>query len=201
MRMNKFVVLVMLFMFLAVSTVVHADSRDLTYKSIKELSAITDTATGDKLLVYDTSTEDVKTMDAVAPVVSGDLTFRSTLLAIGREGGASTVSSSSTAIDPTSQAYTVVRKCIGGNSCLEELGVGTILPDGTPGKVVVLVLIALDTDGSWIVTPKTSTVMTNVVLDAVGEMITLIYFNDTVGWVPMSVEGATVTYNVNSFTT
>lgn len=134
------------------------------------------------------------------PVVTGDVTFRSTLVAIGREGGASTVSSSSTNIDPVNQAYTVVRKCIGSNGGKDETGVGTILENGTPGKVLVLVAIVVDTDGSWIVTPRNSKVMTNVVLDAVGEMITLVYFSDTVGWVPMSVEGATVTYNVNSFT-
>jgi len=133
------------------------------------------------------------------PVVTGDITFQSTLLAIGREGGASTVSSSSTAIDPMNQSYTVVRKCIGDGGGIDETGVGTILEDGTPNKVVILVAITVGS-GSWIVTPRTSTIITNVTLDAVGEMITLVYFSDAVGWVPMSVEGATVTYNVNDYT-
>ena len=199
--MKKWISILVAFVF-AVSAAVpaFASPRDLTYKSIEELETMTETAPNDKLLVYQDLTNSVKRLPADSPTFAGDVTFRSTLMSIGREGGASTVSSSSTAIDPVSQAYTVVRKCIGGNNCLEEIGVGTILPDGVSGKVVVLVLIALDTNGSWTVTPKTSKIFTNVSLDAVGEMITLLWLNDTVGWVPMSVEGATVTYNVNSFT-
>ena len=178
-----------------------ASNNDLAYKGITELETITDTASGDYIPVYDASADSVKKMDATSPVVSGDVTFQSTLAAIGREGGASTVSSSSTAVDPTSQAYTVVRKCVGGNSSLDETDGGTRLANGTPGKIVHLVLIALSTDGSWIVTPKTSTVFSYLTLDAVNESVTLLYVNATVGWIPISVgEGAAVTYNVNSFT-
>ena len=178
-----------------------ASSNDLAYKGITELDTITDTASGDYIPVYDASADSVKKMDATSPVVSGDVTFQSTLAAIGKEGGASTVSSSSTAVDPTSQAYTVVRKCVGSNGGLDELGVGTLLPDGVPGKIIHLVLIALDTDGSWVVTPVTSTVITTITLDAVNESVTLLYLSDAVGWIPISVgEGAAVTYNVNSFT-
>lgn len=175
-----------------------ADGYDFANLSLDEMDAISEAESGDKLLVYDTSVGKGKVMDAANPVVAGDIKFRSTLFALGREGGASTVSSSSTAIDPMNQSYTVVRKCIGGNSGLDETGVGTILENGTPGKVLILVVVRIDTGGSWIVTPRTSLVMTKVVLDAVREQITLVYFNDTTGWVPMSIEGATVTYNTQA---
>jgi hypothetical protein len=178
-----------------------ASNNDLAYKGITELDTMTEAASGDYVPVYDATTDTVQKMDASNPEVSGNMTFQSTLAAIGREGGASTVSSSSTAVDPTSQAYTVVRKCVGGNSGLDETGVGTRLPNGVPGKIIHLVIIALSTDGSWVITPVTSTVITNITLDAVNESVTLLYLNSTVGWIPISVgEGAAVVYNVKSFT-
>jgi len=195
-----FFILTALFVLLAGANV-YASSNDLAYKGITELETLTEAASGDYVPVYDASADSVKKMDAANPQFSGNVTFQGSLLSIGQEGGASTVSSSSTAVDPTSQAYTVVRKCVGGNSGLDETGVGTLLPNGTPGKIIHLVLIALDTDGSWVITPVNSKVITTITLDAVNESVTLLYLNSTVGWIPISVgEGAAVTYNVNSFT-
>lgn len=181
------------------SVTCQADDYDFAEKRLGELETLTEAASGDLMLVYDSSAKKGKTMDAANPVVAGDVTFRTNLISMGRRGGASTVSSSSTNLDPVNQSYTVVRKCVGAGGGLDETGIGTELPNGTAGQVLVLVQITAESSGSWIVTPATSLVFSKITFDAVGETATLLYVNDTVGWIVMGVEGATVSNIVTDF--
>jgi len=188
-----------LFVFSCTSPLAMADDRDFAQLGLGEMPTMTQAESGDLLLVYDASAKRGKTMDATNPSVTGDLTFRTDLLATGRKGGASTVSSSSTALDPASQSYTVVRKCIGGAGGLDETDGGTRLKDGKPGQMIVLLAITVEGSGTWIVTPETSLTFNTLTFDAVGEQTTLLYVNDTVGWVVQSTVGTTVDPIVTSF--
>ena len=177
----------------------HADDLDFAQLGLHELATSTEAESGDLLLIYDASSKRGKTMDAANPVVAGDVTFRGDLLANGRKGGASTVSSSSTALAPASLPYTVVRKCIGGAGGLDETDGGTRLQNGTAGQVLVLVAITVEGSGTWIVTPDLSLTFNTLTFDAVGETTTLLYINDVVGWIVMASEGTTVDPIVTAF--
>ena len=192
--------LAILFAFvLAISSAAFASDNDLAYKGFNELSSITTSESGDLVAVYDSSTDTVKKQDASNPTVAGDVTFRENLLATGRKGGASTVSSSSTALAPSTLPYTVVRKCIGGSGGLDETDGGTRLQNGTPGQMIVLIAITVEGSGTWIVTPDTSLTFTTLTFDAAGETTTLLYVNDTVGWVVFANYGTTVAPIVTDF--
>lgn len=125
--------------------------------------------------------------------VSGDLTFRDTLLAIGRVGASTQVESSSTNLAPTSLPYSVILKNVGGDGGLDETGVGTELPDGEIGQVLQIIITGLQTNGSWIVTPNRATGFRNITFDTRGDTATLFYMNDTIGWVVMANGGAVIT--------
>ena len=185
MRMNKTLIWVMLFAFVAVfATQGFADSRDLTYKSIEELSDVLIKNTApedDEVLVYDDSTENVKKMTL------GSL--------LSNRTGASSMASSSTVMAPSDLPYTILRKYIGGNSGLDETGDGTNLPDGKAGQVIVLLAMEVDTNGSWVVTPDTSVAIDYLTFDAQGETTTLLFVDSTTGWVVVGNYGTTVTIN------
>src|SRR3990167_4241284 len=136
-----------------------------------------------------TSGDDVIVGDDVT--AEGDVTFRSSLLAKGRAGGASTVKSSSTNLTADTMAHSIIIKHIGADGSVDETGVGTVLPNGTPGQVLTLVAGEVQSGGSWIVTPATTTGFTSLTFDASGERTTLLYLDDTYGWIVESNFGTT----------
>lgn len=139
---------------------------------------------------------DITAGDAIT--AGGELTFRSTLLANGRAGGASTMSSSSTYLSAAGIAYSVIQKRVGGVGGLDERGWGSLLPNGTPGQELAIQIVALQGSGTWILTvrPTThSTGFTRIVFDTIGDNVVLLYVNDTVGWIIKSMSGVTVTIN------
>lgn len=117
-------------------------------------------------------------------VASGNVYFQSNLLANGREdGGALVMQSSSTPIGTTQLAYTVITKRVGGAGGLDNTDGGTRLDDGTPGQTLYLIVTYVETNGTWIVTPDTKTGFSTITFDAVGEHASLVYVDDTVGWI------------------
>lgn len=180
-----------LFLMFAVASVGFADDYDLAHKRLGELQTLTEAASGDLVPVYDTSARVVKTMDAGALKTAGDLTFQSTLLAMGRANAASTAASSSTNLAPSSLPYVVFRKYIGGSGGLDA-SPGTTLPDGTTGQVLVLIAQEVDAGGSWLVTPATSLTISSLTFDAQGETTTLLYVDDTIGWIVLANYGTTI---------
>jgi len=126
-----------------------------------------------------------------SPVYTGDVTFRTNLLAIGRyNGGSLTLQSSSTPVTATQLAYSVIQKRIGGAGGLDETDGGTRLANGTPGQVISLIAIYREGSGTWIITPATKTGFSTITMDAVGEHATLLYVNDTLGWI---IQGSNAT--------
>lgn len=127
---------------------------------------------------------------------TGDWLFQTYLYAMGRGNAASSLASSATNLGAWSVPYVFVRKSIGGDSGLDETDGGTRLPNGYDGQVIVFYIGSCMTGGSWIVTPVTRTGFNYITFDAVGETVTLLYVNDTIGWIIIANEGATVTgYN------
>ena len=117
-------------------------------------------------------------------VASEDLKFRTNLIAEGRYGSSVlTLESSSTPIEAAQLAYSVILKRIGGAGGLDGIGVGTELANGTPNQVLTLMAIYREGSGTWVVTPDTATGFTKLTFDADSEYATLLYVNDTVGWV------------------
>lgn len=193
--MKKFLALLFAFALVVSSAApaAFADSRDLTYKAITELSSFSGaTASGDKTLIYDASDGNVKTVDATAgPTMTGDVTFRTNLLAVGRINDYSTIASSSSAILPSSLPYSVVLKYVGAAVSVDN-DPGTTLPNGTPGKVLVLKVVALLSGGTWVVKPTTSLSVTSITFDTIGDFVTLLYVDDTMGWIVLSNNGCTI---------
>ena len=124
-----------------------------------------------------------------------DLTFRGSLLANGRAGGASSMSSSSTFIGSGGLAYSIIFKRVGGGGGLDSLGIGSTLPNGVKGQVLSIYITALQSGGSWVVTPTKSTNFNKIVFDTVGDNAQLTYLDDTFGWVVNQNNGAVLTMN------
>lgn len=122
---------------------------------------------------------------------SGDLTFRTTLLANGRAGGASTLGSSSTQLSPSSLPYSVVFKKVGGGGGLDG-NPGTTLQNGTPGQELSLIVTGLQSGGTWLITPTTKTGFSTITLDTVGDSVRLLYIDSTTGWVITSASGVII---------
>ena len=193
--MKKFFTLVVLlaFVFCAISSA-HADDRDLTHKRIGELETYSGTtASGDLTLIYDASDGNVKTVDARSGLdQSGDITFQTNLLATGRVNAVGTVASSSTNLAPSSLPYVVLLKSVSGASGLDTTP-GTTLQNGTSGQVLVLMIKSLMTSGTWVVTPTTCTGFTSITMDTKADVVSLLYVDDTIGWVITGNSGATIT--------
>jgi hypothetical protein len=80
---------------------------------------------------------------------------------------------------PVTHAY--VAKTTGGAEALT-------LADGKPGQILVINLTA--TGGAGTITPSTCTGFATIVLTAAGDFVTLLYVNDTVGWIILGMGGA-----------
>lgn len=151
--------------------------------------SVSDDITGDDI----TAGDDLIATDDVRSGSTGDIEFRSTLLANGRAGGASTLGSSSTQLTPTALPYLVVYKKIGGGNGLDGIGWGTRLQDGTPGQTLCLVVTELQSGGTWVITPVTATGYSSVTLNAAYENVTLVFIDTTTGWVVTGGHGFTLT--------
>lgn len=122
-----------------------------------------------------------------------DVIFQTYLYAMGRGNAASSLASSATNLAAWSIPYVFVRKSVGGNSSLDETDYGTRLPNGVDGQVTVFYIGSLMTDGSWIIKPVTCTGFNYITMDTKGDQITLLYVDDTIGWVILDNTGCTVT--------
>jgi len=135
---------------------------------------------------------------AAGDITAGDdLIFQTSLYAVGRKGGASTASSSSTGIAPSTIPYSILYKRVGGVGGLDMTGYGTVLPNGSEGQVLTLHVIGIQDTGNseWRITPATSTALDRITLDAVGDYVTLMYVDATAGWHHVANFGAEIDYD------
>lgn len=118
-------------------------------------------------------------------VTSDGSTLTFNLMSVG--GGTSGATSLSSQDLTVYTGYSYIRKELSATAAEQDGG----LPNGTPGQVIVIDTVA-GAGGSFQITPVTSTTIAEILLDAVGETATLLYIDDTVGWVVLSTEGATI---------
>ena len=83
---------------------------------------------------------------------------------------------------PVTHAY--VAKTTGGAEALT-------LANGKPGQILQITLVAQS--GTGTITPATMTGFATIVLTAVGDFCTLLYVDDTVGWMLLGMGGAAAT--------
>lgn len=122
----------------------------------------------------------------------------SSLAASGIANGGAVSQTSSTAALSTSYAY--VRKVITSNS--DALYTAGTLANGIPGQVLTVFVAGISpsgatTGGNYTITPTTSTGFTSVKLTAVKDFATMLYVDDTIGWVLVNY-GGTITVTLKA---
>lgn len=94
-------------------------------------------------------------------------------------GGATSMTTSDTVV---STSYSLVRKKI---SSLPAYQNGT-LANGTDGQVLTFLITEVEVGGTFTLTPATASGFTSLVFEAVDDMVTFLYVDDTVGWILLS---------------
>lgn len=115
----------------------------------------------------------------------GDLVFRTSLLANGRQAASSVLFSSSTSMGTSNLPYGVIYKSIGNNPTPEV----SLLKAGVPGQVATFIILAAGPSGSWRLSPDSGVAALNwtgITFTATGQSATLLYMDDTIGWFVMS---------------
>lgn len=101
------------------------------------------------------------------------------------DGGATTMTTTDETIPI---AYSHIRKAIAADATYDD----GVLPDGEPGQLLTLQITERNGSGTFIVTPATATGWATVTFDAVGEICTWWYVDDTTGWVIFGSTNATI---------
>ena len=140
---------------------------------------------------FDGSTKVIDISQVDDLLETGDVTFRTYLLSVGRISASSSLSSSSTTVGSSNVPYCSIRKFLGA-------GVeATTLPNGYAGQMLRIQVVQ-SAGGVWTITPTTSQIITSLTMTAVKDSVTLVYWNDTLGWGALSQSGsAVINYNVN----
>jgi hypothetical protein len=112
------------------------------------------------------------------------LTFNLMLAGIGN-GGATSMASSDLAV-PITHAY--VGKSIAADSAFSA---GT-LANGEPGQSLTLYIYQDKGSVTFILTPATASTYSSLSFDSVGDSVTLLYIDDTVGWIVTSYTSVTI---------
>lgn len=101
-------------------------------------------------------------------------------------GGATSMASNETAV-PVSYAF--VRKAIANDSAFDA---GT-LANGEPGQILSIYITSLSGGSrTYTVTPTTKTGFTSIAFNAVADQATLLYVDDTSGWVIIGQNSLTI---------
>ena len=107
------------------------------------------------------------------------------ILAGAANGGATSMTTTDTAV---SVSYSYVKKALG-----IQVGLAGTLADGKPGQLLTIAITERAGSGTFILTPTTKTGFASLTFDAVGDSVTLLFVNSTVGWVVISNTSTTVT--------
>lgn len=176
--MRKFIVL--LFVGLLIQVAAFADvgfkNNGSNIGSVTDIDTVgcTNTRSGS------VGTVDCSNVSATSATYTGDVTFRSSLLALGRTGNSTVLFSSSTKLIQANIPYALILKAILGAEPT------TYFPKGTPGQVLVVQIYSVGQSGTWSIAPDLTvpkTGWTSIQFNAVGQSATFVYLNDTLGWI------------------
>lgn len=142
--------------------------------------------TGDSVVTMDGSVANVDTDMSTTQTLSGSLTFRTNLLAIGyANGGVSEVVTGTTTL-PVSYG---MLKCVISTAT-------KTLPDGTEGQL--LHIYGYDRiSGTLTIIATTSSGWESIAFDANGDSVTLLYLDDTYGWIIVGASPNTTVTGAN----
>lgn len=101
-------------------------------------------------------------------------------------GGGTSMTTNETDVDPS---YNYIEKHIASDPAFNA---GT-LPDGSRGQVLTIQVVEVQGSGTWTLTPDTATGFTSLIFEAVGDLVTLLYVDDTTGWIVISQESVEMT--------
>lgn len=99
--------------------------------------------------------------------------------------GVTNMATSQNAIFPS---YNYVRKSISSDPAFQT----GELPDGQQGQMITIEITSCPTGASWTLTPNTATGFTSLYFEGVGDIITLIYLNDSIGWIRLNQESVNI---------
>ena len=103
-------------------------------------------------------------------------------------GASLTMASTATGVSTAmSLAYSFIGKVIGAD--VGELG---SLADGTKGQILKIYIVSRAGSGTYVLTPATATGFSTLTFDAAAEEATLLYVDDTVGWIIIGSNGVTI---------
>jgi hypothetical protein len=138
-----------------------------------------------------TVTTDGSVVNVDPTTSTGNYTFQTNLIAEGSYAASTQVASSSTNLAPANLPWAYIYKNVGSNGGPDNAGVGTQLPNGVPGQVITLVVVSgMTNSATWVVTPNTSLEFQKATFSHKGDCLTLLYVNNTIGWVIQSSSGS-----------
>lgn len=114
-------------------------------------------------------------------------TIGANMIAAGVANGGATSMTTSTLAVPIGYGY--IRKAISSDPAFSA---GT-MANGTPGQLLTLHITERQGSGTFVLTPTTKTGFASITFDAVGEIATFWYVDDTTGWVLFGNTNATIT--------
>ncbi len=99
--------------------------------------------------------------------------------------GAVSLGTGSASVD---RGYSVTYKEIGTT---KETGT---VRDGLPGELITIIATEVGSAGIWVITSAESTTWLNIEFDSVGDAVSLLWANDTIGWIIFGNPSASVRY-------
>lgn len=112
--------------------------------------------------------------------------FSAGLIGTGYTGGGATDMPSGITAIPLN--YALVKKTYSNGT--NEAGT---LVDGIQGQVIKIVIDCVNTSGSYVLTPTTKTGFTSITFVEKGDQATLLFLDNTNGWIIMGETGTVVT--------
>lgn len=183
-KLNLFLFVCMLLMALGINPTAFGADYELTTHPVSSLDTFpaANPVSGDFVPVLDGSAAKVKKL-AVS-----NLFFSTNFFASGYSSGSTSLSSTASPLTTANLAFGLVRFANGSP------GVHPI-PDGTTGKTVTFELIA---DAAYLIADDTAGDITktgwvSINFDTAGDRITLVWLDDTTGWIIQNNDGCIVT--------
>ena len=91
-------------------------------------------------------------------------------------------------------SYSYIRKRIADSTSSPSYNTGT-LDNGKPGRMITIYITDVDSGtGTFTMTPLLSTVFSSILFNAAEDWVTLLYINDTTGWVPIATNSVQIVF-------
>jgi hypothetical protein len=127
-----------------------------------------------------------QTLTGGSPIIAENLKFKTSVIATGHKAGVTATLSTVTHLDSSLLAFGVIQKTI--DDPADQNGT---LDNGVVGQMVTIQVLT-KAAGNYILTPTTKTGYTSLTFDTAKDSITLLYLDNTNGWIIAGNNGVTV---------